>query len=150
MTGKIDQAEWGLSHWVDKFLDRAMLGDCWYTAIEGGVWTQSKDPAVQMNAAAKRRARGIKPHHLDWYVWQRTTGLYVQFELKVENRPLRPGQRATIALLTRNNICSAVCQTVPEVSDFLADVGFELHGNHRNIALELHEHYLAKRRKAAA
>lgn len=150
MTGKIDHAEHGLSHWVDKFLDRAILGDCWYTAVETGTWIRSETPQARMNAEAKRRARGIKPHHLDWCVWQRTTGLYVQFELKVENRPLRPGQRATIMLLTRNNISSAVCQTVPEVSDFLADVGFELHGNHRNIALELHEHYLAKRRKAVA
>ena len=67
---KRDNAEHGLSHWVDAFLDRTLLGNCWYTAIEGGTWLRSLSPEARMNAEAKRKARGIKPAHLDWYAWQ--------------------------------------------------------------------------------
>ena len=47
-------------------------------------------------------------------------------------------------LLRRNNIPTAVCETVPQVWEFLEDVGFALHGNAANIALELHERYLGE------
>lgn len=145
---KPEQAEHGLSRWVDSFLDRALLGRCWYTAIEGGTWLKGATREQRMNAENKRRARGIKPAHLDWYVWQESTGKYTQFELKVDGSPTRLGQDQTMEALRRNNIPTGVCETVPEVWRFLLDAGFELHGNARNIALELHEQYLAKRRAA--
>lgn len=141
-----DQAEHGLSHWVDAFMDRAFLCPGWYTAVETGGWMRDESREARMNAENKRRARGIKPAHLDWYAWQQSTGLFTQFELKVDNRPTRPGQDQTMVLLRRNNIPTAVCQTVPEVCEFLSGAGFALHGNARNIAIELHEQYLAKRR----
>lgn len=147
---KPDHAEHALSHWVDVLLDRVMLGDCWYTAVETGTWMVSQSPEARMNAENKRRARGVKPAHLDWYAYQRLTGLYVQWELKVESRPLRRGQRDTITALRRNNIATGVFETVPAVCDFLLGAGFMMHANARNIALELHERYLAKRREHAA
>lgn len=147
---KRDQPEWGLSHWVDVFMDRAFLtqGPCWYTAIEGGTWMVSQSPEARMNAEQKRRARGVKPHHLDWYCWQRSTGLYAQWELKVDDNEPTSGQRDTIAALKRDKIPTTTCWTVPEVFKFLSGAGFELHANAANIAAELHERYLAKRRAA--
>jgi hypothetical protein len=150
MSAPRDQAEWGLSHWVDKFLDRALIPPCWFTAVETGTIMLTKTPEARMAEAARRKARGIKPNHLDWYVWQRETGIYAQWELKVgDNKPTR-GQADTIAALERNSIPTAVCYTVPEVHDFLVAAGFRLHGNAANIAAELHEKFLADRRKAAA
>lgn len=147
---KPDQAEHGLSHWVEVFLDRALLGFGWYTAVETGTWMVGQSREARMNAENKRRARGIKPHHLDWYAWQKSTGIYVQWELKVNGRPTRPGQDQTMVALRRNEIPTAVCETVPEVCEFLIGAGFELHGNARNIATELHERYLAHRRERGA
>lgn len=147
---KPDQAEHGLSHWVDSFLDRALLGDCWYTAVETGTWMVGGSPEARMNAENKRRARGIKPAHLDWYAWQASTGIYAQWELKVNGRPTRLGQDQTMVALRRNNIPTAVCETVVEVWDFLRGARFELHGNAENIARELHERYLANRREYVA
>lgn len=146
---KNDYAEWGLSHWVDKFLDRVLIGPSWHTAVETGTWMVNQSPEARMNAENKRRARGIKPFHLDWYSWQASTGIYAQWELKVRGRPTRPGQDQTMVALRRNKIPTGVCETVPEVWIFLRDAGFELHGNAENIALELHERYLANRREHA-
>lgn len=146
---KPDQAEHGLSHWVDVFLDRALLGECWYTAVETGSWMVGKSAGARMNAEARRRARGIKPSHLDWYAWQKSTGVYVQWELKVHGRPTRLGQDQTMAALRRNKISTAVCETVPQVWEFLSRAGFALHANAANIATELHERYLANRREHA-
>ena len=123
-AAKRDNAEHGLSHWVDAFLDRTLLGNCWYTAIEGGTWLRSLSPEARMNAEAKRKARGIKPAHLDWYAWQESTGKFTQFELKVDRRRYRRvGQDQTMELLRRNNIPTAVCETVPQVWEFLVGAG---------------------------
>lgn len=146
---KRDQAEHALSHWVDRYLDRAIVGPCWYTAVETGTWMVGGSREARMNAENKRRARGIKPCHLDWYLWQKTTGQFTQFELKVEGRPTRLGQEQTIEALRRNHIPTTVCETVPQVHAFLYTAGFALHGNARNIADELHERHLAQRREKA-
>lgn len=150
MPSDRDLAEHGLSHWVDRFLDRVMIGPCWYTAVETGTWMPGATREARMNAENKRRARGIKPCHLDWYLWQKSTGQFTQFELKVEGRPTRPGQDQTIEALQRNLIPTTVCETVPQVCEFLRDAGFVMHGGARLIAAELHERYLAKRREHTA
>jgi hypothetical protein len=150
MSAPRDQAEWGLSHWVNSFLDRVMLGKCWFTAVETGTIMLTKTPEARMAEAARRKARGIKPNHLDWYAWQRETGIYVQIELKVGDNKPTPGQEATMAALDRNHIPNAVCRTVPEVYEFMVGAGFRLHGNAANIAQECHQQYLAKRREAQA
>lgn len=147
---KKDQPEHALSHWVAALLDRVMTGPGWWTAVETGTWMVNQSREARMNAENKRRARGIKPYHLDWYVYQKNTGVYVQFELKVDHRPTRPGQDDTITALTRNKIPTGVFETVPEVCRFLIEAGFEVHGNAAGIAVELHERYLAARRKAPA
>jgi hypothetical protein len=103
-----------------------------------------------MAEAARRKARGIKPNHLDWYAWQRETGVYAQIELKVGTNAATPGQEATMAALARNDIPNAVCRTVPEVYEFMVAAGFQLHRNAANIAQECHQQYLAKRREAQA
>jgi hypothetical protein len=150
MTAPRDQAEWGLSHWVNSFLDRVMLGKCWYTAVETGTIMLTKTPEARMAEAARRKARGIKPNHLDWYVWQRETGIYAQIELKVGTNAATPGQEATMAALARNDIPHAICHSVHEVHEFMVIAGFRLHGNADNIAAECHQQYLAKRREAQA
>lgn len=144
----IDHAEHGLSHWVALFLERTVVGHCWHTAIEGGTWLSGATQQARMNAETKRSARGIKPSHLDWYLWQKSTGQFTQFELKVKGRKIRVGQDQTMVALRRNQIPTAVCETVPEVCAFLRDAGFVLHGNAVNIAAELHERYLGERRIA--
>lgn len=146
---KNDQAEHGLSRWVTAFLERTIIGACWFTAVETGTWLPGSSEQGRMNAETKRRARGIKPAHLDWYLWQKSTGQFTQFELKVYGRPTRQGQKDTMAALRRNEIPTGVYETVPEVCEFLLASGFVLHGNARNIAAELHERYLAQRREKA-
>ena len=145
---RADHAEHGLSHWVDRFLDRAILGNHWHTAIEGGTWLHGATEEARMNAENKRRARGIKPSHLDLYAWQESSGKYAQWELKVYGRPVRKGQLQTMVALRRQNIPTGVCETVVEVFYLLRDAGFDLHGNAENIAIEFHERYLAARRAA--
>jgi hypothetical protein len=140
------QIEHGLSHWVDVFLDRCLTGYGWYTAIEGGTWWKGQTDAQRMHAENKRRLRGIKPAHLDWYVYQTRTGLFAQIELKVDGRETRKGQEQTMLALFHNGITAGKCETVPEVYALLNKAGFELHGNAENIASELHERYLAGRR----
>lgn len=147
MTKK-SQPEWGLSHWVDAFLNRTLMGPGWHTAVETGVFMMGSTPEQRMNSDNLRRARGIKPHHLDFYAYQKSTGIYAQWELKVEGRPTTMGQDQTIAALQRNSIPTGVFETVPAVCAFLRAAGFDLHANADNIATELHERYLAMRRAA--
>ena len=116
MPPKRDQAEHGLSHWVDLFLERALLPPCWFTAVDTGTYRPGITREQWMAAEQKRRAMGIKPHHLDWYVYQRATGIYVQFELKVAGRPTLPGQDQTLDALHRNKIAACVCETVPSAA----------------------------------
>lgn len=144
---KKSQPEWGLSHWVDVFLDRTFIGPGWYTAIEGGTYRTGATRQQNLNAEEKRKARGIKPYHLDWYCYQSSTGIYAQWELKVDKNNTTKGQDDTIAALTRNGIPTGKFYTVIEVCEFLLGAGFVLHGNARGIANELHERYLAKRRE---
>lgn len=144
----MDTHEHALSHWVDTLLDRVMLGETWYTAVETGTWMPGATVEQRMNAEGKRRARGIKPAHLDWMAYQLSTGIYAQWELKVEGRKPRTGQDDTIRALRRNRIPTGVFETVPAVCAFLRSAGFDLHANADNIAAELHERYLAMRRAA--
>ena len=145
---KKNQIEHALSHWVDRLLDRIIIGDGWWTAVETGTVMVTLSREARMNAEDKRKARGIKPHHLDWYCWQRSTGIYAQWELKVDDNTTTDGQDQTIALLKRNKIPTDVCYSVTEVCAFLIRAGFEVHGNAANIAAEFQERYLAKRREA--
>lgn len=147
---KRDQQEHALSHWVNLFLERTIVGACWFTAVDTGTYRPGATREQWMAAEQKRRAMGIKPSHLDFYLWQKSTGQFTQFELKVKGRKTRLGQDQTMVALRHNQIPTSVCETVPEVCEFLATSGFVLHGNARNIAAELHERYLAQRQAKAA
>lgn len=143
----MDQAEHRLSHWVDTFLERVMVEPCWFTAVDTGTIMVNASPQARMNWQAKRKAMGIKPHHLDWYVYQRP--LFAQFELKVGTNDATPGQAATRIALARHAIPTEVCWSVPQVHAFLVKAGFRLHENALNIALEIHERVGASNDAAA-
>ena len=138
---KIDQPEHRLSAHVGALLDRIIEQPAWYTAVETGTVMVNKSPQARMNAEAKRRKRGIKPFHLDWYVYQRPT--FAQFELKVGYNKTTDGQDTTIRLLHERNISAGVCRSVLDVWVFLSAAGFKLHANAENIAREIQERWHA-------
>lgn len=134
MAAKFDQPEHRLSHYVDSLLDRIILtdGPHWWTAVETGTIMLNKSAYARMNWEQKRRARGIKPAHLDWYLYQ--APLFTQFELKYEDAPTRDKQLDTITALIRCGVQTAVCRSVLDVYQFVQATGFRLHGNAANIA----------------
>jgi hypothetical protein len=140
-VSKIDQPEWRLSHYVDSLLDRIMIEPCWYSAIEGGTIMINKSPQARMLESQRRKARGIKPHHLDWMVYQYP--IYSQFELKYGVPKPSDGQDTTIKLLSDRDIPAACLSTVMGVYHFLRDAGFKLHGNAENIAAEIEARWRA-------
>lgn len=98
--------------------------------------------------AQRRRAMGIRPAHLDWYVWQQETGVYTQFELKVKGGSLTDGQRATMALLQERGIPTACCWSIGDVLVHLQTAGFRLVENAAAIAAEIEAKHQARERTA--
>lgn len=144
---KILQPEHGLSHWVKWWLDQAFIGPGWYTAQETGVSKKGMNDQQFMRVMQARAARGIKPHALDWLLYQRPE--MVHFELKVKDKVGTDNQEITRKLLEAQGIPTAVCRTVPEIHRFLAANNIRLHGNSAGIAALAHERYLAGRREDA-
>lgn len=118
-----------------------MIEPCWYSAIEGGTIMVNKSPQARMLESQRRKARGIKPHHLDWMVYQHP--IYSQFELKYGDPKPSDGQETTMKLLADRAIPAACLNTVMSVYDFLRDAGFKLHGNAENIATEIEARWRA-------
>ena len=129
------QREHIFSHYVDALLDRIMVEPCWFTAVDHSGAAIGKSDHAQMAWHQRRKAMGIKPAHLDWYVYQRP--IYAQFELKVGRGDLKDGQRATMRLLEARGIPTGCAWTIPQVYRLLVDAGFVLHGNAENIMLEV-------------
>ena len=139
----MNHREHRFSHYVNAYFERVLVGDCWFTAVETGVYMKGATDEARMRAETLRKARGIKPAHLDWYVYQRETGIFGQLELKVgKNRP-NAGQEVTIRLLEERKIPAGCAWTIPQVHDWAVDSGFKLHGNAKNIVRELHQRHLA-------
>lgn len=148
--------------------DRILLKPCWHTAVETGTVIVRREgdseASMQRSRFARENARkyqGIKPSHLDFYVFQplpmkRThdgpeqmgpAGLYVQIELKIGTKE-SANQTATRNALAREGIQSATCRTLQEVHDFIKGLGFRLHPNSSGILFELQQHYEAACRAA--
>lgn len=101
----------------------------------------SKSPYARLSWENHRRFMGIKPHHLDWYVYQKP--IFMQIELKVGYNQLSDGQRTTMRLLNDRGIQSDVCWTIEQFYSALLNAGFRLHGNAQNIMTEVAERYAA-------
>lgn len=148
----IDQPEHRLSHFVDALLDRIMVEPCWYSAVDHGAAPMGKTTDEQKQArmvrAQRMKARGIKPSHLDWFVYQKTTGIYAQFELKVGYNTPDTGQETTIRLLTDRGIPTGYARSLAQFYDLLVRAGFVLHANARNILTEIEARHAAADDKA--
>lgn len=140
---KIDQPEHRLSHHCCALLERILVGDCHFTAVDTGTQMVSKSPQARMNWENHRKWMGIKPHHLDIYIHQRSTGIYTQIELKVGGNHLTTGQEDTVGLLVRKGYRPGVAWTIRQFFDAIAYAGFELHGNAENIVREIEQRYAA-------
>jgi len=141
-----NQHEHRLSHFCDKLIERIVLEPYWATAVDTGTVLFSKNPYARIMWENHRRWMGIKPHHLDWYIYQNP--IFVQIELKHGYNQLSPGQRTTIRLLEERGIQADVCWTIPQFYSTLLNAGFRLHGNAQNIMFEIDERYQAAERKA--
>jgi hypothetical protein len=160
-----------LSHWVDQLLERTLSRPCWFTAVDTGtILTKKPDETEEQvrirryNRENMRKWMGIKPHHLDWYVFQHQHqisfghvvdahhygpyGLWAQFELKVGKNKPSLGQLQTIEALRKQGMQATVCWSLPEVFTFLNTMGFRLEANAEYVLKELMERYAAACREA--
>jgi len=130
-----DQPEWRLSHYVNSLLEKIITEPAWFTAVDTGTQMVHKTQEARFAAEARRKARGIKPAHLDWYVYQ--FPIFSQFELKYGHTNPEPNQETTIDLLTKRDIPTGTYCTVLQVYEHMKRAGFKLHGNAENIAHEI-------------
>ena len=144
----MDQPEHRLSHIVAALLDRILIGDCWHTAVDHSGAAIGKSEQAQMAWRQRQKAMGIKPAHLDWYIYQRETGIYAQFELKNGRNGPTTGQETTMRLLTERGIPTGCAWTLPDFFDLVVKAGFRLHPNARNILVEMGERLAALDRAA--
>jgi hypothetical protein len=146
----VDQPEHRLSHFVDALLDRVLVEPCWYSAVDHGAapmgGTKEEQKNARMVRAQRMKARGIKPSHLDWFVYQR--GIYAQFELKIGKNDPDDGQETTMRLLRERDIPTGCAKTLRQFYDLLVGAGFALHPNAANILVEIEARYAAADDKA--
>lgn len=135
---------------MDALLDRILVEPCWYSAVDHGAapmgGTKDEQKQARMIRAQRMKARGIKPSHLDWFIYQR--GIYAQFELKYGSNKPDDGQEATMRLLREREIPTGCAKTVRQFYDLLVDAGFALHPNAENILVEIEARYAAADDKA--
>ena len=149
-----DQPEHRLSHFCGLLADRIILSDgpCWWTAQDTGtaLFKQGSDEEkrrARLNWENHRRFMGIKPNQLDWRVYQ--SPVYAEIELKFAAteaaalKALTQGQRDTITALDRHRVRSAVAWSVVSFYEALRRIGFRLHGNAANIAVEIEARWRA-------
>jgi hypothetical protein len=144
----MNQREHRLSHYVDKLLDRILAEPCWYTAIDTAAKSIDGDKTKAMVWAQRRKAMGIKPSHLDWYVYQ--CPRFAQIELKAvagqqeAYKALRPGQRDTMRMLGKQQIPCVAAWSIRSVYEFLRDSGFQLCPTAETIVQIIEAEYHAK------
>lgn len=146
----MDQAEHRLSFCVAALLDRVMVGEWWATAVDHSGAAIGRTEQAQMAWRQRQKAMGIKPAHLDWYCFQRDTGVFAQFELKSGYNKPTEGQETTMRLLRERNIPTGCAWTLREFFDLLVSAGFKLHLNAANILSEVEARHAALDRQAAA
>lgn len=148
----MDQPEHRLSHFVDALLDRILLEPCWFSAVDHGAAPLGKSKEQQRQAnmirAQRMKARGVKPSHLDWFCYQRSTGIYAQIELKVGYNDPDDGQETTMRLLRERRIATGWAKNLRQFYDLLVEAGFRLHANAPNILTEIEARHDAADDKA--
>ena len=149
-----------LSHYVNEMLKRVLCEPCWFTAIDCSGPMKSDNPHAGAMWMASRKYLGVKPSHLDWYLfqpnknvidnttWYGPLGLYMQIELKVGKNKPSANQLATVEALRRQGIQSTICWSLPEVFTAINCCGFRLEANAEYVLKELMERYAAACREA--
>lgn len=119
-----NKPEQRLSIAVDRFLGRALLPPCYFTAIhdadEGGRTDQQR---------ARDRNRGIKSGQLDWIIVQGPGGLVRSLELKRGRNRTSVNQDTTIAVLAHCGAPPVVAWTLVEAYRGLLAAGFRFAPN---------------------
>ena len=155
----MDHPEHRKQHWCLELVDRILLvdGPTWFTAVETGEiivkqGTKEERDRARFARENRRRYQGIKPHHLDTYIYQHP--LYAQIEMKdaeTEDAALKAlsvGQEDTIKALTRNHVPWAVAWSPASYLAAMRRIGFRLHANADNILVEIEARLAAAQDKA--
>jgi hypothetical protein len=124
-------------------IERIITESGWWTAVETGTWLKDATDQQRFAHEERRKKRGIKPNALDGYVYGRLSGVMVHIELKYGSGGLTTGEEDTIKALNAQGILNACCWTVLEVYEFLVTTGLRIHGNARNIAVEVEARWRA-------
>lgn len=136
---KADHPEWRLSSFIfgrNGLVERILAEPGWFSAVETGTWLKGATDNARMMHEERRKKRGIKPSHLDGYIYGRESGVMVHVELKYGDGDLTQGERDTMTALTAQGIPNDCCWTVLEVYRFLCTTPLRIHGNGANIAAE--------------
>jgi hypothetical protein len=144
-----DQPEHRLSHWCIELCDRIVMTDqpSWWTAIDHSVKMSKDTPQAKMNFENHRKFMGIRPHHLDLYIYQYPW--FAQIELKfaatraAAEKALTTGQQDTMGALDRARVPNGYAWSVRSFYEVLCRLGFRLHANADNIVREIEVRYAA-------
>ncbi|HEX2941525.1 MAG TPA: hypothetical protein VHO91_10790 [Rhodopila sp.] len=118
-------------------MDRIVCEPMWATAIDHSGAAIGKSERAQMVWRQRQKAMGIRPSHLDWYVYQRDTGIFAQIELKHGDGQPTDGQCVTMRLLRERGIPTGCCWSVRDFYEALTRAGFRLHPEAAAIASEI-------------
>ncbi len=124
-------------------VERIVIERGWHTAVETGTRLHNATEQQRFAVEERRKKRGIKPSHLDGYVYGRESGEMVHIELKYGDGRLTTGEESTMAALNVQGIANVCCWTVLEVYAFLKTTRLRLHGNADNIAVEIEARWRA-------
>lgn len=127
----MDQREHRLQAFSDRFIDRVMLPPFWTTGIDHASNTTD-------NARARARGRGVKPGIPDVYVIQGNPARCVWIELKRGSK-LSESQIVVHHAMAQCEVLAFVAHNIHDVLSALQLGGFRLHGNAKNISMELEE-----------
>lgn len=118
------KAEQRFSIALDRFLDRALLPPCYFTAL------QDSDHGGRTDLQrARDRVRGVKPGILDWEIWQGPNGLARRVELKRGYNKPSAHQMTTVAALTACGAQPIVAWALRQVYEGMVSVGFQFAPN---------------------
>ena len=145
----MDKPEARLSHWCIELLDRIVVTDqpSWWTAVDHSVKMTNQTPQAKMNHENHRKYMGIRPHHLDVYIYQYP--LFSQIELKFANtqsaaeKALTVGQRDRMTALAGRGVPTGYAWSIPSFYEALRRIGYRLHATAESIVREIEARYAA-------
>lgn len=111
-----------LSIAINRFLGRALVEPCYFTALHDADGVQRTD-----NARTRDHARGVKSGQLDWDVVQGEPTNARKLELKRGKNRLSDNQKVTIQALTRCGLPPIVAYSVREAYEGLRKAGFRFY-----------------------